>query len=312
VSWAGVHGYSLKKIFKKNFSPRESSSFQFVSLFTMRSWAGFNPSATVVAFTKGENPMIRIRTGDLILGLNDLFVNKIGLIQTLASFLIFGAPLDKKRSVLGSVYRGLTVTPFVAQLRRTDAVHDSAGRLLYMISDGFAQLVTLTEEQRVFWSNVRDTFIPSLSILKMSYPDEAAAATGRLKDLESMKSVLDAIQLPEKMTVYGLTAIYLQAGVSLGELISSRAGEEISDEAKRTKQLHVVRLETLGLLGRFREALTEEVKGNEKLPRDLPEQVFAYIDTLAAKRQGPRGESDEDPASDLGDDETGTATAAKA
>jgi hypothetical protein len=256
--------------------------------------------------------MNRIRTGDLLLGLNDLFVNKIALIQALAAFLIFGAPLDKKRSVLGSIYRGLTVTPLVKRLRRADSVHDTAGRLLFSILDGFARLSTLSDERREFWSKLRDMFIPSLSILKMSYADEAAAATGRLNDLKAMKSVLEAIVLPEGMTLYDLTATYLQAGVELGELISSRAGEEISDEAKRTKQLHVVRSETLGLLGRFREALAEEVKGNESLPRDLPEQVFAYIDALAAKRQGPGDESDEDSANDSDNEQNDTGPAAKA
>jgi hypothetical protein len=245
--------------------------------------------------------MNRIRTGDLLLGLNDLFVAKIDLIRALASFLIFGPPLDKIRTMLGSVYRGMTVTPLVKQLREKDAVHDSAGRLLYSLCSSFARLSTLSEERREFYLRIRDTFIPNLSILKMSYADESAAATLRLNDLETMKSLMEEIVLPENLTLYSLTATYLQAGVELGELMSSRVGEEIADEAKRTKQLNVVRAETLGLLGRFREALTEEVKGNEALPRDLPEQVFGYIDSLAAKREGRLDTSAEDPKNEVED-----------
>ncbi len=245
--------------------------------------------------------MNRIRTGDLLLGLNDLFITKIALIRALASFVIFGPPLDRMRGVLGSMYRGLTATPLVKQLSEKDAVHDSAGRMLYSICSGFALLTAISEERREFYARIRDTFIPNLSILKMSYADESAAATLRLNDLETMKGLMEEIALPENMTLYSLTATYLQAGVALGELMSSRVGEEIADDAKRTKQLHVVRLETLGLLGRFRDALTEEVKGNEALARDLPEQVFGYIDSLAAKRDRRSDRSAEDPGNDVED-----------
>ncbi len=158
-------------------------------------------------------------------------------------------------------------------------------------------------EQRAFWAHIRETFIPNLSILNMTYADESAAATLRLNDLEAMKSLLEAVALPENMTLCSLTATYLKAGVELGEIMSSRIGEEIADEAKKTKQLNVVRLETMGLLGRFRDALTEEVKGNESLPRDLPEQVFGYIDSLAAKRKGHTDSSEEIPESDIEDED---------
>ncbi len=227
----------------------------------------------------------RIRTGDLLLGLNDLFSNKLAMIQALASFVIFGPSLNRNRSVLGSIYRGAAVTPFVKQLGAKDAVHDSFGRLLFAICDGYAKLSTLSAEQRAFWTQIQSTFIPSLSILKKSYADEAAAATLRLRDLETMKDALEPIRLPENLSLYTLIAAYLQAGVELGELLSSRAGKEVADESKRTKQLHVVRSETLGILGRFRDALVEEVKENASLPRDLPEQIFAYLDSLAAKRK---------------------------
>ncbi len=256
--------------------------------------------------------MNRIRTGDLLIGLNDLFINKIALIRALAAFAIFGPPLDKMRTLLGSIYRGLTVTPLVKQLSEKDSVHDTAGRLLYFICNGYAQLSTISEERRAFWARVRDTFIPNLSILTMSYADEAAAATLRLKDLETLKSLLEEVSLPENLTLYSLTSTYLQAGVELGEIMSSRVGEEVADEAEKTKQLNVVRLETMGLLSRFREAPAEEVKGNEALPRKLPEQVFGYIDSLAAKRKGRTDASEEIPESDVEDENPDLVPADKA
>ena len=227
----------------------------------------------------------RIRTGDLLLGLNDLFTNKLDLICTLLVFQIFGAALEAKRQVLNSIYRGMSNIPLVKKLQMADDVHDSTGRVVFMLCEGFSRLVTLSDDQRGFFARVRDLFVPGLSGLQASYADEAAAATERLDSLAEMKDELEAIELPLGMTLYALIETHLKAGVEIGELLSTRAKEEADEETKRTKQLHVVRVETLKLLRRFRDALAQEIEANPELPRDLDAQVFSYLDTLSERRE---------------------------
>ena len=142
-----------------------------------------------------------IKTSDLILGLNDLFRNKITLIQALAAYALFGEPLDDKRRVLAAIYRGPKSTPFVNRLKEKDAVHDGAGRILYFLCKNFERLPTLTDEERDFWYKLKETFVPSLSILKATYADKAAAATKRLELLAPMKSELEKIAIPNGMSL---------------------------------------------------------------------------------------------------------------
>ena len=110
-----------------------------------------------------------------------------------------------------------------------------------------------------------------------------------------MKSELEGIAIPNGMSLYQLIETYLHAGIELGELLSSRARTAVEEETKRTKQLNVIRAETVGLLHRFRKAIAQEVEVNDALPRDLEAQVFCFFDQLADNRQEISARSGEAP-----------------
>ena len=240
--------------------------------------------------------MQSIKTGDLVLGLSDLLKNKLGLIASLLTFQLYGKALEEKLTILSEVVRGLGETPLVKQLTVTDAVHDTAGRLVHHLCTGLAGFVEISAADRAFFQEVKKTFVPNRGFASLSYQDEAAAATERIKKLAPMKERLASHKLPLGLTLYSVLSTYLEAGVHLGELLSERADKEVRTESARTKKLHVIRVETISLLYRFRETLVQEVEANPTLPRDLEAQVFAYIDKLAENREDARKPGNDEEA----------------
>ena len=131
--------------------------------------------------------------------------------------------------------------------------------------------------------------IPSLSTLTDSYEDEAARIDDKRKILTRHADFLAAFQVGPSHTLQSILSAHVEAGEKLGELLSKRAGEVAEDKSARTKQSITLRSATIGLLGRFRQALADEVEANKDLPRDLESKVFAYFDQLEANRAARRG-----------------------
>ena len=235
--------------------------------------------------------------GDVRLVLVDMLENKLDLLNSTMSFKIYEPALVDRRDRIVSVHKALEGKPLAEELKDTDRLHDSIGRAIHLICTGLAQLVTLDGEKRRFAQSVLDTFAPSLGALQKSYEDEAAAAAKRRPELDAMAPELKSFPAAPDMTLYSLVSDHLDAGEKIDKLLSRRATATADDEAARSAEAVSLRAETIGLLGRFRSALSDEAAIDAELSRDVVGKVFAYYDQLADSRDD-RADKPDKPATD--------------
>ncbi len=144
----------------------------------------------------------------------------------------------------------------------------------------------LPKELRDAAERIRNEFIPELRELRDSYADEARRAIERKAKLATFRSDLQRFPVAwtdgtaKHPTLYDWVAAYLDAGAHLDELLSARADAAPGSRA----DAGALRASTLGLIGRFRAGLANELTANPKLPRDLDAKVFAYLDLLTDLR----------------------------
>jgi hypothetical protein len=240
---------------------------------------------TKLVLMKGmfEMKMSYLTTDDLWLVVEDMQTVKLPLIQNTKSYLIFGPTLTAKYGVLGQLYKGTSQRPLAELLKETDFTHDTSERAIHLISIALEPISLLPQNTRDFLVKVRETFAPSLSDLNKSYEDEAALAKRRSASLEAMKPELEAFPVGP-INLYTLVTAYLDAGKKIDTLLSSRADTVTDNESKRTKELSLHRVQTIGLLNQFRAALIQEIAVDQTLARDLEAKVFSYMDQIANTR----------------------------
>jgi hypothetical protein len=227
----------------------------------------------------------RLTEGDVSLVLDDLFENKIGLLEQAKAFAIYRPALEERREKLAAVRKALEGRPLSEELKTADLVHDSTGRALHLICTGLGQLVTLDQDQRNLLARIQKTFVPTLGDLQKSYEDEAAAAARRRPALEEMEAELKAFPVAPEMTMHTLVSSYIDAGQQIDVLLSKRATATAEETSGREAESVAIRSETVGLLGRFRSALADEIAMTPELQRDLEAKVFAYYDQLSQSRE---------------------------
>ncbi len=170
-------------------------------------------------------------------------------------------------------------TPKAAELEERDVEHDGHGGAIWHMVEAYLRSPTTSDTIRAAAERIRTQFIPALGELKGTFADEAKRARDREAVLADYKDDLKLFPVAEKQTMYDWVKGYLDAGLAIGELLSDRADVPVdSREGAGT-----LRTATLGILGRMRSALADEVTANKKLPRDLETQVFAHFDQLAAQ-----------------------------
>lgn len=176
-------------------------------------------------------------------------------------------------------------TPLAEELAERDADHDGFGGAVWHLTEAYARCPTASDELRAAAARVRAQFIPALKELQSTFADEAQRARDRKAALDDdMKAALKLFPVAEKKTLLDWVNGYLDAGLALSELLSDRADTPLDSR----EGAGALRAATLGVLSRMRGALADEVAGNQKLPRDLETQVFAYFDQMTAKRQGAK------------------------
>jgi hypothetical protein len=223
---------------------------------------------------------------DLSLYLEDLFQNKTPLLGGTNSFKIYQATLSERRERLGNLYRPQSGRPLADELSDVDRLHDSTGRAVHHVCLGLEQLVTLSPEKRDLLVKVRETFVPALGALQAAYEDQAGAAAKKREALAGMAAELSAFPVAPDLTLRALVEAHVSAGEDLGKLLARRADAAVEERSSRDAEASVIRMETIGLLGRFRQALADEVAADSALPRDLEAQVFGYLEQLADAREG--------------------------
>ncbi|HUT76236.1 MAG TPA: hypothetical protein VM285_01025 [Polyangia bacterium] len=223
---------------------------------------------------------------DLSLYLDDVFQNKLPLLGGTNSFKIYQTTLAERRERLGNLYRPKSGRPLAEELSDVDRLHDSTGRAVYYLCLGLEQLVTLSPEKRDLLAKVRQTFVPALGALQAAYEDQAGAAAKKREALSRLAAELQAFPVAPDLTLHTLVEAHVSAGESLGGLLARRSDATVEELSSRDAEASVIRMETIGLLGRFRQALADEIAADSALPRDLEAQVFGYLEQLEGAREG--------------------------
>jgi hypothetical protein len=222
--------------------------------------------------------------GDLKLYLEVTYQKNFSLLTSCLAGQIYGPLISEKYERLKSIPAILVrERPLTEELSDADIRHDNSAAQIYnaaqaAIEDAFAE-----EAIKEAAGRIKRDIVPSLSIIKASYATEAANAKARRDKLAEREKDLRLFPLPGGKTLYEAAVQFFTAGDDLGGLLNDRALSAALGESERSGVV-TLRGEIIGLLGRFRQALTDELESNPKLPRDLPVKLFAYAEQLNESR----------------------------
>jgi hypothetical protein len=228
--------------------------------------------------------MRNLTLGDLKLGLNDLLEKRAADLKACQAGALYAPMLTTKREAIDALPEALTGgRPLAAQLAEADVRHDGYGGAVWHLTEAILRHPDLPAKVVNAAERVREAFIPSLSVLKESYADQAAAAKANRASLKELEGELKAIDVPGGKTLYTWVSAFLKEGDNLDTLLSDRAtsGAGAGEGAKDAGGL---RGGTIGMLGRFRAAVADEVTSNPKLPKNLDGRLFGYFDELSQAR----------------------------
>lgn len=168
--------------------------------------------------------------------------------------------------------------PLAEELAVVDGEHDGFGAVIYFITEAALRHPALDPKIVAAAGRVRTTFIPKLAELKATYETEAHRAQERMKQLEVFKADLELFPVPGGGTLHDVATAFLERGSTLSDLLSGR-GDAPTNARTGAGTL---RAKAVGVLGRMRAEITDNLDEDEKLPRDLVAKVFGYFDTLDA------------------------------
>ncbi len=229
--------------------------------------------------------MRNLLLGDLKLALRNLLGNRKPQLVASNSGKLYAPQLAKKLVEIEELPEALTSgRPLAQDLADTDELHDGLGEAIYYHTETILRLPLASADLKASAQRVRNAFVPRLGVLRESYATEAAAADENRAALATLEADLQAIPVPvpKDATLLDWATAFVDSGDKLGKLLSDRS--LLGSGAVPTQAL-TVRTATIGLLGRFRAALADEMAHEPSLPRDLDTQVFSFFDELQATRE---------------------------
>jgi hypothetical protein len=227
--------------------------------------------------------MRNLLLADLLLGLNDLLDHRITTLRSSATGRLYEPLLVSQRDAIQALPEPLRAgEPLAEDLGAMDVRHDSFGSAVYFITEAYLRLEAYEPAFASRARAIRDAFVPSLAELRAAYPTEAAAAIRRAPKLEAMKAELEAFPVLGG-SLYSWVKEYVEAGKRLDQLTSERASVR-AETASDRGPAGALRGAMIGLLGRARAAMADELAANTTLPRNLVEQTFGYFDELSVTR----------------------------
>ncbi len=170
---------------------------------------------------------------------------------------------------------------FASELAMKDTEHDGIGSAVFSMTEAYLRHPKASAAVKKAATTIREVFIPSLAALNVTYSDEASAAAARKKLLKKHKASLDLIPVAEGGTLFNWVSDFVAAGEAVGALLNARADLP----AASRDEAGALRASTIGMLGRLRAAITDELAHHSKLPRDLDAKVFSYVDELHGPRE---------------------------
>lgn len=231
--------------------------------------------------------MNNLTLGDLVLILSDLLENRRAVLESTAigkSYLVLFGELHGK--IQGLPQALLEGTPLAVALKETDRCFDGLGRAIWYYTVAIAEHPLVDAEVKAAAGRVQAAFVPSLSVLRETYPDEAAHTQDRQKALPGLTADLQRLAVPGGGTLEGWVTAYLGKGVELNRLLTDRADAraDVAGDPERRKAVPALRTSAIGLIGRLRAGLADELRANAALPRDLDARIFSYLDGIVKTR----------------------------
>lgn len=227
---------------------------------------------------------------DLRLGLKDVLETHNDDLDRSITGKVYRPLIARKREEIEglpeSVLRGL---PFAAELTEADSTHDSMGAAIHHVTLAILHCPAIDEPTKEIAARAQETFVPSLGTLQARYADQAAFAHRKRPAFDAMRPELEQITVPGGTNLAEWIAVFLDQGDKIGSLLHGRAEAGVGVETSTAGG--ALRSSVIGLLGRFRQAIRDEVASGAPLPKDYEARLFAFIDQLdrtraeAAKRR---------------------------
>lgn len=224
--------------------------------------------------------MRNLTLGDLRLALRDLLGDKLTELRLSATGKLYEPRLRAKQKQIEAIPDAAgSLAPLARELGEADVQHDGFGGASHYLCRAIEAHPTLPASLKQAAADVQKTFVPQLEILRASYPDEAAAALDKRPELVRLKAELKSIAVPGGGTLLDWMTSFITAGDDIDKLLRERATRLATGENAAASG--PLRGATVGLLGRFRDALGDEIQEDGgKLPEGYDARLFAYIDKL--------------------------------
>jgi len=230
---------------------------------------------------------------DLREGLVDLFDNRGETLKMAQTGKLYGPILAAKRKAIENADEAARRAQ-TGDLGETDAQHDGLGAAIWHYTEAVLTHPFVSQELRDAARRIREAFIPDLGVLSDSYADEAAAARQNRPKLLALEADLKRFPTPDGTNLHTWATAFVDQGDALSRVLAARSQTSSIDLFRQHTALRVT---TIGLLGRFRAALRDEMAEHPSLPRDMDEKIFAYFDELSRRRteaqEKPRVETQE-------------------
>jgi hypothetical protein len=223
--------------------------------------------------------------GDVKLALHDLLGEKLELLRLSATGRQYEPRLRAKQKQIEAIPEPQgSQAPLARELAEADVLHDGFGAAIFYLCRAIEAHPTLPLTLKEAAREVHETFVPELDVLRAPYADEASAALDNRPELAKLKAELKSIATPDGRTLYDWVKAFLAAGDTIGKHLRERAN--LLAKGENAAASGPLRGATVGLLGRFRDALGDELEDEETtLPAKYPTQLFAYVDKLNADRE---------------------------
>ncbi len=237
--------------------------------------------------------MRNLTLGDLDIGLRDLLTERQANLALLICSQVYLPQIQAQYATIEALAPALAGRAHAEDLGLADSLHDGFGGGLWDSTEALLHAPDVSEATRAAAKRIRDAFLPRRSLLADSYAEEAASAKKNRPKLAELEADLKSIPLPEGKTLYHWATGFVDAGDTLGRLLSARASAEA--DAQNDGKNNQIRKSTIKLLHRFREAARDEIELHASLPRDLEGRVFGLFDELSARRAKRKTGGEEPP-----------------
>lgn len=221
--------------------------------------------------------------GDIKLVLRDLLSKHRPLLEGSIAGRLYLPLLQTKLDAIEALPPVLTSRPLADELAAEDQLHDGLGAAVWYLCQAYVHHPTLAKEIRAAAEKVLATFIPSLGELRRPYADEALAAQQHEPEIERLVAELGRFPVAGGGTLNDWVVAFVGQGKKIDALLSQR-GEVTAVGGQERRQAATLRSSTVGLLGRLRASLQDELLVDARLDRTMPDQVFGYHDELLRLR----------------------------